>query len=375
MRRLIIALGGLSLAVLATPCFASPVSLCGRSETVGILKTATVYAGDAADRSEASVAAAPAESSVSRASGIDITADADGGNASIRIGGSLDTAAECEGGYLKSRTGVWSVTVSAPLTSDKDAAEKRATLDGLAGSTSAEFNVRQLIVKARATIDVEELNAICREAFAQTDDGKTRPWSLATDECGEDLVEDWAPGLLPRYRNLAWGESASAVVWGASGKVGSEDFDYFDATTLAKMSDSRTGWSLKAYYAAKPLDEEKLFTFQYEHQSAWEGQEEKILCPAGGPTSACVKGAPGKPTKVEKDIVSFEYRQRTGNKAFALNLGYDANNGVAAIGLPIYLTTDDKGSFIGGIRFDWRSDTEEATAAIFIGTPLTFGLP
>ncbi|WGM40791.1 hypothetical protein [Caulobacter sp. NIBR1757] len=43
---------------------------------------------------------------------------------------------------------------------------------------------------------------------------------------------------------------------------------------------------------------------------------------------------------------------------------YDASNEVAALGLPIYLTTNGDGQFVGGIRFDWRSDTGVAKAGL-----------
>lgn len=380
MRPLLSLLGGVALATIAAPCFATTFNLCGPNESpiaqgrADDTRASAIRGEEAsAQKSEAQVTAAPATSAVSPTSGIDFQADAAGTTASFRIGGSLDTKSKCEAGYLTSRTGVWSVAISAPVTSKDDEPEKRATLEGLTGSTSLEFNVRQLIVRAKATVDTMELYAICRRAFAQTDLGKSRAWH-ESDECSEYKVQTWARELLPEYRAVAWGESSRATVWGGSGKVGQEDFEYYDPTTLAKLSDHRTGWSLKAYYAVKPLDEERLFTVQFEHQVAWEGQEDKILCPAGGAASDCVKGAPGKPNRVEKDILSAEYRQRTGRTAFALNLAYDARNEVAALGLPIYLTTNGDGQFIGGIRFDWRSDTGEAKAAIFVGVPLLFGI-
>lgn len=381
MARLLSLIGGVALAAIAAPGFAASFNLCGPNASdlqqiqADEIKAAAVKVEkDAAHRSESQVTAAPATSAVSPTSGFDFQADAEGGTASLRIGGSLDTKSKCEGSYLTSRTGGWSVTVSAPLTSKEGEPEKRATLDGLAGSTSLEFNVRQLVVRARATVDTEDLNAVCRRAFAKSGLEGGRAWQ-DSDHCSEYKVQTWARDMLPEYRAVAWGPSSRATVWGGSGKVGQEEFGYYEPATLAKLSDQRTGWSLKAYYAVKPLDEERLFTVQYEHQVAWEGQEEKILCPAGGGAADCVKGAPGKPNRVEKDILAAEYRQRTGRSAFALNLSYDARNEVAAIGLPIYLTTNGDGQFIGGIRFDWRSDTGEAKAAVFVGVPLLFGLP
>lgn len=381
MARPLTLIGGVALAAFAAPSFAATLNLCGQNASLldqasaEDARTAAVNgAAESAERTEFQVTAAPATSSVSSAKGLDFQADAEGGTASLRVGGSLDTKAACEGGYVISRTGGWSVTVSAPITSKDDEPEKRATLDGLAGSTSLEFNVRQLIVRSRATVDTDQLYAICRRAFKNSGLEGGRDWQEG-DKCTEYRVQTWDRDLLPEYRAVAWGQSSRATVWGASGKVGQEDFEYYDPVTLAKLSDHRTGWSLKAYYAMKPLDEERLFTVQYEHQLAWEGQEEKILCPAGGGAADCVKGAPGKPTRVEKDIVSAEYRQRVGGSAFALNLSYDARNEVAAVGLPIYLTTNGEGRFVGGVRFDWRSDTGEAKAAVFVGVPLLFGIP
>lgn len=370
MTRITTLLTGCALALFAAPCFAQTVELCASKEA----KRGADNAAFAANFSEEQVSAAPVGASVSRPNGVEITTTADGGVASLRIGGALATNIHCDGDYQVARTGVWSVTVSAPLNEGASSDGKLANLDGLGNSMAGEFGYRRLIVRARADVDTTKLEELCDDAWKNTAAGKAGT-QRADGECDEGQVEDWDKRVLPTFRKELWGENPSAKVWGVSGKVGQEGFEYYDPATLAKLSDHKTGWSAKLYYAYKPLFQNRLFTFQYEHQRAWEGQEDKILCPVGGPTSACVKGAPGKPKGVDKDLFSVDFRQRDNDKAFSVTLTYDAANEVAAIGLPIYLTSEDKSGLVGGIRFDWRSDTNESTVAIFMAKPLDFNLP
>lgn len=363
MRRLLMIATGAAMAMTAAPCFAESVSFCSDAKPDAAMQAGnSVLVRD----TDAEVAAAPAASTVSRISGIDITAGDEGGTASLRLGGDLKPRISCNAEVQTTRLTSWSVTVAAPLDKSKVDGQTRASLDGFSGTTSLDFNVRRLSVSASSSADLKAIRKYCATFIAEDE---------VDDKCDQNWILENDPDRLPGYFRLAWGDSPSASVWGATGKVGQADFDYYDPATLAKMSDHRTAWSARAYFAYKPLNADRLYTFQYERQLAWEGQEDKILCPAAGPASSCVKGAPGKPTKVERDILSAELRQRTGMGAFALNLSYDAANEVSAIGLPVYLTSDEKGSLIGGIRFDWRSDTGEAKASIFVGTPLTFALP
>lgn len=321
------------------------------------------------------VEAAPLEASFSSRNALQITAGAENSTASLRLGIDFDPKIACPGDRQTITSSGLMFTVSTPL-SDGETDAQLANLDGLASTVSLDVSFRSLTINSASAIDDEARDRICEQAKATYAANPGHDPALAAKGgCNKSLVRQWDKTRVAAFDKAAWGEHAYVIGWSVNGKVGTESFDYLNTTTLAKLSDDKTSWSVGASAAFQPINSRALFVLGYRREAGWEAQNEVILCPAGGGVLTCVKGAGGAPISKDKDVVSFEYRQRLDDFAFSVNLAYDANDSVTGVEVPIYLASNDDGAMIGGIKLGWRSDDEDFTAVVFIGTPFSLGMP
>lgn len=321
------------------------------------------------------VEAAPVESGFSSRNALQITAGAEDSTASLRLGIDFDPKIACSGDRQAITSSGLTFTVSTPL-SDGETEARLASLDGLASTVSLDVSFRSLTVNSASAIDDETRDRICEEAKASYAARPGHDPELAAKKgCNKTLVRQWDSTRVAEFDKAAWGEHAYVIGWSVNGRVGTESFDYLNTTTLAKLSDDKTSWSVGASAAFQPINSRALFVLGYRREAGWESQDEVILCPAGGGVLTCVKGAGGAPISKDKDVVTFEYRQRLDDFAFSVNLAYDANDSVTGVEVPIYLASDDDGAMIGGLKLGWRSDDEDFKAVVFIGTPFSLGMP
>jgi hypothetical protein len=300
---------------------------------------------------------APTDSDTAAANRFQITATKGESEVTLKFGDGDEY-----GDNLFGRTSDWSVAISVPLGEGKSAADL-ATLDDIGDGLSVEASWRFTRVSA-GTPNERELLADCARLRREGD----------TSPCDAEFFKRNDGEHYDRYLDLAWGKNPLVVGGGATITIDHDDHDYLDATTLKDRSEEKTSASLKAFVTIQPLRRQQFFEFSYKRSISWEDQDEVILCPAGGGVLTCKKGAGGPPSKTERDLVSAEYRQGFGkNFALSFKLSYDARNDVTGADLPLYFVKDGNGGLSGGVRFGWRSDTDDTMAAIFIGAPLPFG--
>lgn len=378
MRARILIVAGLAsvAASLAAPALAQDqTDLCPKAESAD-----PELARASADKvTEAQIA--PIEAEFSSTSLFQISAEQGKSEVAIRGGKDFTPRYFCKQGRGTVVTGAWTVTVSTPLNKSGDETSL-GNLDGLSGGTKLAIGFRELRVTGRAQPDTTSdkgLYKTCDTARANYAADTARAGynaKLAAEQaCSAWLVSQWDPTLLPQFNEALWGRNPVSIGWGVTATVAHQEFDYLETATLAKRSDEKTGWSVKASFAVQPVTWPALFVVAYERQNDWKAQKETILCPGGGGPVTCVKGAGGPPADDDKDIVSAEYRQRFGGFAMSMKVSQDFNNDVTGIDLPIYLVPNKDKALIGGLRLGWRSDTDDVTASVFVGTPFSFGMP
>lgn len=313
---------------------------------------------------------APLEQPVSAARGIQITTEQGDTSVAFRYGWST---ASGKGFGTDASTAVfqtYAFTASAPLADSGDS--QLASLDALASGFALEAKYTHTTITRAKGRNGDAMTAMCARLTAAKPEILTeRPDFI--DKCSLELFGLYgAEDEFEAFKTLVWGERPTATIWGASARVGKDSFDFFDPTTLAEGSADKTAWSVKGFWAHRPLDGDWLLTLAAEHQDAYEASDAAILCPTATGVVTCVNGPIGAPQKVRKDIVSAEYRRAFKGFSAATVLQYDVNNDVSAVEVPIYLVRDKDGDLNGGVKLGWRSDTGDVTAGVFIGT--AFGL-
>jgi hypothetical protein len=285
----------------------------------------------------------------------------------------------------------FSLTLSSPLEASADSGTL-ASLDGLGSATSLEFKFQQVRIplpsdasRAAAYERGGALYLICEAArpayiakmiLAEPDPKNHEEIrKAAQDQCDTDLVGGGAPDRLAEFDNLLyWGASPKAIIWGTSGKAGSETFEYVQPT-LSRISTEETSWSAKVFAAYQPPGkafDQSLFTLSYAFGETWKAKDETTICPPGGPPASCVKGPPGPPDKTNSSIASLEYRRSLKDQAFLIRVEHDFESDVTAVTIPLYLFKEKDGGFTGGLQLGWRSDTDETVAGVFVSKAFSF---
>ncbi len=316
---------------------------------------------------------------VSAFSGVEVRAGQADGAVSIKASHKISGQAALPGvaQYL-------GFTASAPLAKGEESATLGG-LDGLGDATSFEVKYTHVrlfgahaptlggpdgLANAEA-----EAGRICRVALAgyrakvgkDPEDFDCRPAALAIDMAA---VKAYAPAELDSFKALFFDADAKVVLFGFTGKVATQKFDYLDVVSLAEAETHETPWSMGAYLAVEPLRWKTLFTFRAEHVRADEAPDSEIRCPTGA--VACVEGAVGPPKKSDKQLASLEVRRRFGRVGVALTGSYDLKDGDYGFDLPVYFIVDAKQGVSGGLRATWDSDRHDLAVGLFVAKAFTY---
>ena len=161
------------------------------------------------------------------------------------------------------------------------------------------------------------------------------------------------------------------------GSLGYRKFDYVDATNLVELDEERIQGSAKLFFAYYPTPLATAITGSVGYELGYEGQDEVTLCPAasGSAPVICTTASPGAPERDEGLLLSLGLKHRFSGrdgKPLALAVSplvtYDALDDVWGVDFPIYFFSDGKSGLNGGIRAGWRSDENEVSFGIFIGS-------
>lgn len=242
-----------------------------------------------------------------------------------------------------------SFTASAPLRKGEDFTVLR-DLDGFASGFSFEFKYS----------DFRALGASRQAAVATLTSMTASTDARALRASVEAAVSE------------AW-----IVVWGATAKVGYEEFDYLEEITLKERRKKKTPYG-GSVFGGVLLSDHTLLAARFEYQEAHESAAKKSF--AGAPDANGLQevttGAYGAPTRDAKRLYTLELRTRLLGKGVTLRGTYDAVDDVVGVRLPIYFAEADKAG--GAIEFGWtdqkRKGAETFTVAIVVGTKFGLGL-
>jgi len=156
------------------------------------------------------------------------------------------------------------------------------------------------------------------------------------------------------------------------GKVGSQDHDYYDPTTLIKHTATTTPWQVGGSVAGVFAKGHASFNLSFDYQEFFQDGdtgEEHSQCLT---VDNCVTGFIGAPVLKHQGLLSGDMRWigKVGNYPLGveLNVTYDPIQDAEAVQVPIYFNTDNSGSLTGGLRFNWNSTDHVVTVGVFAST-------
>jgi hypothetical protein len=307
---------------------------------------------------------------VSSPNAVQISAGQGNGNATIKVSGLTSSAVANDVGTFTN----WSLLASAPLSKSSDTTEV-STLDGLTNAATLQLQFSQIksygVLNPSASQEAED-EAICARA---ADAFKLANKSASVPDCDENFVKKYDPGEYEKYKRTFWAPVRQRVIWGFSGKVGYQSFQYVQSATLSSPSVNKVPWSAGAYFSWNPDAGKMLYSLNANYQDAFKDAKSGVLCPspspAGGNTK-CVSGPLGVPVSSESPIVSAELRKAWASVGATLTASYDLKQHITGLDLPVYFIKSATGALTGGLRLGWRSDTHTVTAGIFVAS--TFNL-
>jgi len=111
----------------------------------------------------------------------------------------------------------------------------------------------------------------------------------------------------------------------------------------------------------------------YRHEETYNPAAAQSVCvPANlGLAGAftCTSLVIGPPSRSRKNLIDGEYRAAFAKFISAsVAISYNIDHGVTGIDIPVWMIPDASGSFGGGVRFGYRSDSRKhPTLSIFVG--------
>jgi hypothetical protein len=199
---------------------------------------------------------------------------------------------------------------------------------------------------------------------------------------GNDFAATADQKVITDYYNLSDDAMRKTNYVGLTltGSIGKDKLTYRNSLTFAEASQSNTLFSIGASIGYVPNISKPLGLFVGgEFKRYYELPDAETRCPvaAGGATSVtCFTAAYSAPVRKTDAIVFAAARLNGGvvGKALSaeLKFSYEPAERRWGVTLPVYFIKNKEGSFNGGIKFDWQSDTNEPKIGLFIGTTFDF---
>ena len=318
---------------------------------------------------------------VSSLSGAQVIASKGASNASVKASKTTSFSTPNLDGVSTAHFSVVSLTASAPLNKNSDDTDI-ASLDGLGNAASLELTYSHFLVPGKRNPVVtpgvlQRLDSICARVYQEM---KRQTGNSPETGHGCESAEVAKYGTATDkhdYESAFWDiENTNRWIWGGNVKLGYQNFDFIDATTMSKQKQDETPWAVGAFIAYNPDKLRALFTFSAQYQDAFKDSSSGILCPSSsssmGGAVSCLSGAINRPKETKKKLLSFEARRDFGFAGIGLTTTYDLEEEIFGAELPVYFVKDKDGKFNAGLKGGWRNDTKDFTASVFVGT--TFGL-
>jgi hypothetical protein len=320
---------------------------------------------------------APVSVSGSLLSGAQLLAAKGTSNVSLKLSRILSLAPATDA----ARFNTWSITASAPLNKTSDDSVI-ANLDGLANSSSIELGFSSFTAhgKRQAAFAISKLgvvDAVCKRAFEArlAKEGTKVPDKI--EGCDSNLVSMYASDEdKVLFESTFWDlDNANRTLWGATAKLGYQDFEYIASTSTTKLKQNETPWSVGIWGAFQPQNKQLLYTLSAQYQRTYKEGTASAVCPtpvAPPAASVCLTGPLDPPKLITKKLLTAEARTRINSVGVALSVTRDFEAKTTGVEVPVYFVADKDGKLTAGVKAGWRSDTKSASFGVFVGAP--FGL-
>jgi hypothetical protein len=146
-------------------------------------------------------------------------------------------------------------------------------------------------------------------------------------------------------------------------------FAYRDSTTLGRRSVDHALYSVEAGVGYRWVAAAVQGAVRWEH--GYRARTSQNVCtPASfGPpgTQSCSNFVVGAPSDTGRTVAGVSAAWSVGgNAAMRLTLSRDFTHRVTGIDLPLWLVRNAAGGLAGGVRFGYRTDAKQVTAALFV---------
>ena len=150
---------------------------------------------------------------------------------------------------------------------------------------------------------------------------------------------------------------------------GHPSFAYRDSTMLGKRSVEHAVYSVEAgagyRWAAAALQGAVRWEHGYRARTSQNVCTPASFGPAG--TQGCANLVVGAPSDTGRTVASLSGGWSLGgNAALRLTVSRDFSHGVTGVDLPLWLVRNAAGGLAGGVRFGYRTDARQVTAALFV---------
>jgi hypothetical protein len=272
------------------------------------------------------------------------------------------------------------LSLSAPLNSSEETTA--ATLTGLANGAEFRYGLTSFTNPGPNPEERQKLIAMC-QGLVDADNNKVPPPDpLRTlDDCDRDYVFSRKPDLLELfdfYHHL------EKPIWlrGFEFGVSQAKYDFLTPVTLKPDSQNHANFSVSGRVGRYSVPTGFLIgsvTFTRNEEAAGPAQNICRSLPDVDDKTAtkCGSGIIGEPQRTDRVLATFELRKFFSDfRAFTPSVSFgraktedEKWKQVWSVDVPVYFI-EGPGNTLGGIRFGWRSDKEELTAAIFVGAAI-----
>ncbi len=299
---------------------------------------------------------------------------------------------------------IWSLKLSAPI----DRVNKNGTLpnlDGLSNAISASVIYKRVMGEPTRLdnpyVGYSKVDELCIEAAKlnkldnpetyideNCDDTDELGLFLLNEEEAEKLgenansVRQQLQQIQNQYDCILWAgvESGDCKknfgIFSFGASVGTEEFDFFNASTFEKSSTDETQFSLEASYTLIRIPSKWVYRLGYRYEDIYKSAADQIFCDTSSNSNPviCQSGAVGEPNNTTRNIVNFEVRRIFDNVGIAPKISYDFEESVTGIELPIFLTRNNTGQLSGGISVGWTDadDDSDVVVSLFFGREFKF---
>jgi hypothetical protein len=173
----------------------------------------------------------------------------------------------------------------------------------------------------------------------------------------------------PEYQAFFIPRAEGRWLYGASGRVGWEDFEYTGVGTTGKLEGHEEPWAVGVFAARLPNSMDGFYVGGgVEYQESYKAADTVTVCPLPGtdPVLACVTRPYGAPNQKDKLLLSLEARKLILGTPVAMKLTHDTKNDESGVDVPIFLFNDQATGFSSGLRVGWN-DTDHFLMGVFFG--------